>query len=567
MKARQSLEDIFAQQPQNNRPSLEDIFAQQPPVVQEPTMGKTEAVARGALYGAAQQPRDVLAAAYANLVGDVPFQEALSMASERSFSGSQGEAQQQRPEYFEGGQEAGNIASTLLPSMGATKAIGAAAPFLSKAPVLGNTLANLAKGVAASKGLVGVPLAGAVQGGTSSLMTEGNLSGALPGAVGAGFLGAAGKVASPIAKGAISKATQGYTNALKKIGINDLTPGQLTGNNTLQLVDSVLQGMLPTATAARNKTEGQLRKFTKAALEKAGIAGDDFSPEVRDVAEISFGKRYDKMFAGKKIKVDEPLLNTVTNIVTKKLKKIGSDDTPTIRAYLEDIVQAPKRQINGEEYQIARTELRNLAKASLVNKPNAAKTYTQLKNALDKAAIRSIPDAQAGNLQKLNKEYANFKTLQKASASLSQDSLQGLVSPLALSRAVETANKTKGMKGYGDLYELSRAGRAVLADQVPNSGTSQRALAQQILTGQILTAGGLGAGVGGVTYGVTGDPNQALLAASSTLALPKLAQTLLNNPAAQRYFTTGIPLVNKIATPQARNLAALYAAQTNKENK
>jgi len=558
MKARQSLEDIFAQQPQNNRPSLEDIFAQ--PVVQEPTMGKTEAVARGALYGAAQQPRDVLAAAYANLVGDVPFQEALSMASERSLSGSQGEAQQQRPVYFTGGQVAGNITSTLLPSMGATKAIGAAAPFLSKAPVLGNTLANLAKGVAASKGFVGVPLAGAVQGGTSSLMTEGNLSGALPGAVGAGVLGAAGKVARPIAEGAISKATQGYTNALKKIGISDLTPGQLTGNNSLQLVDSVLQGMLPTAAAARNKTEGQLRRFTKAALEKAGIQGDEFTPEVRAATEKTFTKRYNNLFKDLTVKIDSKAIDEVSDIVSKQVEKLDTNTKPIVMSYLKDIIQAQKTGMKGPAYQEARSDLSRRAYSTADQFTGGV--LKDVRNVLDNAATRSLPKSKRPLLDKTNNEYRNFKALQKASASLSKDSLQGLVSPTALSNVVETANKTKGMKGYGDLYELSRAGRAVLADQIPNSGTAQRAFAQNILT-----AGGLGAGLGGVTYGATGDPNQALLAAGSTLALPKLAQTLLNNPAAQRYFTTGIPLVNKIATPQARNLAALYAAQTNKENK
>tara|TARA_R110000868_G_scaffold299471_1_gene559765 strand:- start:28 stop:1752 length:1725 start_codon:yes stop_codon:yes gene_type:complete len=543
----------------NTSPDVQNIPQVQPPMP-EPTMGKTEAVARGALYGAAQQPRDVIAAAYANLVGDVPFQEALQMASEKSLSGSQGEAQQQRPGYFTGGQVAGNIASTLLPSMGATKAIGAAAPILSKAPVVGSALANLVKGVGASKGLAGVPLAGAVQGGTSSLMTEGNLSGALPGAVGAGVLGVAGKVARPIAEGAISKATQGYTNALKNIGINDLTPGQLTGNNTLQTVDAVLQGMLPTATAARNKTAGQLRKFTKAALEKAGIQGDEFTPEVRAAAEKTFTKKYDNLFKDLTVKIDEKSIDKVTDILTKQVEKLDTNTKPIAMSYLKDIVQSQATGIKGHAYQEARSNLSR--RANSTTDPFTGKVLKDIRDVLDDAAKRSLPESKRPLLNKVNQEYRNFKTLQKASSSLSQDSLQGLVSPLALSRTVETANKTKGMKGYGDLYELSRAGRAVLADQIPNSGTAQRAYAQQVLT-----AGGLGAGVGGVTYGATGDSNQALLAAGSSLALPKLAQTLLNNPAAQRYFTTGIPLVNKIATPQARNLAALYAAQTNKENK
>lgn len=176
------------------------------------SVSKGEAALRGAYYGGIQQPRDVLAAAYANLVGDVPFKEGLDMAKEMSLSGEQGKAQAERPGYFTGGQIGGNIVSAFLPAAGATKAIGAAAPALEGLPIAGNALANLARGIGASQGYLGVPLAGAAQGGISSLMTEGDLSGAVPGALGAGTLSAVGKVLKPISN--ISKAREGYADQI-----------------------------------------------------------------------------------------------------------------------------------------------------------------------------------------------------------------------------------------------------------------------------------------------------------------------------------------------------------------
>lgn len=519
----------------------------------EPSVGRAEAAARGAFYGAVQQPRDVIAAGYARLFGDVPFEEGLQMAREASLEGDQGKAMQERPGYFTGGQIAGNIATTLLPAAGATKAISATAPALSKIPVVGNVASNIAKGIGASKGFIGVPAAGAVQGATSTLMTEGDLSGALPGAVGAGVIGAAGKVARPVAAGAISKARQGYTNVLRNIGIDDFTPGQLTGSKNLETIDAALGEMLPTASAARNKAESQLRKFTKAALAKAGINADEFTPEVREMAEAQFGKKYGELFKGLKVKIDDQAIDDLSNVISKQIEKLDVNQKPLVNAYLRDILQ--NRNLSGEAYQAARSELTQ--RANSMSDKFTGNILRDIRNTLDKAAERAMPESKKGLLSKVNKEYSNFKILQKAASGLSQDSLEGIVPPLALSRAVETANKTKGMKGYGDLYELSRAGRAVLADKVPNSGTAQRMLAQQLLT-----AGALSGGIGGGIYGYTQDPSLALTGAAATLALPKLSQLLLNSPAAQSYFTSGIPVVRQISTPTARNLSAILAAQS-----
>lgn len=518
----------------------------------EPSVGKAEALTRGAYYGAIQQPRDVLAAGYAKLFGDVPFKEGLEMAKEASLSGDQGKAMEERPGYFTGGQIVGNIATTLLPASAATKAIGASAPALSNVPAIGGVASKLARGIGASKGIIGIPAAGAVQGGVSTLMTEGDLSGAIPGAVGAAALGTLGKIARPISEGAISKARQGYTSVMKNIGIDDLTPGQITGSKNLELIDAVQGEMLPTATAARRRAEGQLRKFTKAALKKAGIESDEFTPEVRELAQNQFNKRYENLFNKEVVLIDDQALDDLSKVIAKNIDKLDVNQKPIVNAYLRDILN--NRNMSGQAYQEARSDLTQ--RAYSMGDKFTSNILRDIRNALDKAAGRSLPIAKRGELGKINKEYRNFKLLEKAASGLSQDSLEGLVSPVALSRAVETANKTKNIKGYGELYGLSRAGRAVLADKVPNSGTAQRALVQQLLT-----AGGLGAGVGGGVYGYTQDPSLALMAASGTLALPKLSQLLMNNPAARSYFASGIPIANKISTPTTRNLSAILAAQ------
>lgn len=531
---------------------------QEPQQAAELEIGRIEALGRGALYGALQQPRDVIAAGYANLVGGVPFKDALETAREESLSGRQGMAKEQRPGYFTTGEVTGNIAMTAIPASKATLLVSKGAPIAAKVPLLGKSLEATAKGIGASRGLVGVPAAGAIQGGVQTLATQGDVSGAIPGAVGAGVIGAAGKIARPIADDAISAARKGFTSTLQKVGIDDLTPGQLTGSSNLELVDSTLDQMLPTAGASRKRVEGQLRKFTRVALKKAGIEADTFTPEVREAAERTFNKEYSDLIAGTNVQVDDKLLQQVVNVYDKNINKLPTNVRPVVQSYIDDVLNAGDG-LTGEAYQVARSQLSKQSNSMINSDPFTAGVLKDLRNALDEAAERSLPKAKQGAWRELNKKYANFKVLTKAISRTSDASLEGLVSPAALNSVIETANKTKSTRSYNELYDLARSGRAVLSDSVPNSGTAQRLLAQQLLT-----AGASGGAIGSGTYVATQDPELAIAAAlAGTLAAPKASQVFLNSPAGRRYFTKGIPALNLLATQPAKQLGAQTAAGLN----
>lgn len=519
----------------------------------DPRISGVEAFGRGAFYGALQQPANVIAAGLSSLVypegGN--FSSYLDDATRMSMEGRTGMAKEQRPGYFTTGEIGGNIALTALPAAKATQLVGKGAPLAAKAPLVGKSLETAVKGIGASKGVVGIPVAGGIQGGVQSLMTQGDLSGVVPGTVGAGVIGAAGKVARPIADDAISAARQGYTKTLQKIGIDDLTPGQLTGGSNLQLIDSTLDQMLPTANAARNRNAGQLQKFTRAALKKAGIEADTFTPEVREQAEAQFNRAYSDLIENTQVRVDDDLLRKVIDIHDKNISKLPTNTRPIVQSYIDDIIDAGD-SLNGKTYQIARSQMSKQANSMMNSDPFTAGVLKELRNSLDEAAEKSLPEAKQGAWRELNKQYANFKVLTKAISRPSENSLEGLLSPSALNSVIETANKTKSTKGYNELYDLARSGRAVLADNVPNSGTAQRLLAQQLLT-----AGASGGAIGTGTYMATQDPETALAAAlAGTLVAPKASQMLLNSNAGRQYFTKGIPGLNLLATQPARQLGA-----------
>lgn len=180
-------------------------LAQKTPLKAPKTAGQNAMdVAKGALYGLVEDPTNVIGAGIATLAQNMgvgpnqTFNENLDVARESAL------ARYGNPEsgYFKGGQMAGNVAGAILPSTAALKGIGALAPVASKAPVVGDALSKLATGIGASKGLIGVPASGAIAGGIGSLSTEGDLSGVVPGAIGAGVVGVAGKALSPFFKSA-----------------------------------------------------------------------------------------------------------------------------------------------------------------------------------------------------------------------------------------------------------------------------------------------------------------------------------------------------------------------------
>lgn len=132
-----------------------------------------------------------------------------------------------------------------------------------------------------------------------------------------------------------------------------------------------------------------------------------------------------------------------------------------------------------------------------------------------------------------------------------------MISPSALLSAVEQANKTKSQAGYGDLYELARAGRSSLVDNVPNSGSAQRALVNNLLTGGAV-GGSLGLGTLVDTGGdLEAASKAALVGSTGAYALPKAVQSFINSPSGRNYIMNGLPTLERlIGTTGPANSAA-----------
>lgn len=103
--------------------------------------------------------------------------------------------------------------------------------------------------------------------------------------------------------------------------------------------------------------------------------------------------------------------------------------------------------------------------------------------------MRTNPNS-AERLQAINLGYANFKRMQRAASSVAAD--EGVFTPAMLQNAVKAADRSKDKARFAEgnalMQDLSSAGKSMLQNKVPNSGTTDRLL----MTGGTLGLGGAG---------------------------------------------------------------------------
>jgi hypothetical protein len=160
---------------------------------------------------------------------------------------------------------------------------------------------------------------------------------------------------------------------------------------------------------------------------------------------------------------------------------------------------------------------------------------------------RRAPEA-AQRIQAANNAYAGLTRMQAAAAM--QGATNGIFTPAQLSQAVRQADtslrRTAYARGDALLQELSDAGRAVLPQTVPDSGTAGRALTGLIVSG----------GASGMLNSPT--PLAAFLASQALYSRP-VNQAIVNTMLAPRppVVAAAGEVTRRMAAPVAVPLGAM----------
>lgn len=419
---------------------------------------------------------------------------------------------------------AGNVAGTI----GTMLVPGVALKGASMLPNMGK-LATAVRAVTAPETIKGAAALGAGMSALQPVATgESRLENAAFGAAAGGAGQAVGKVISraiqPVQN--VPKAKTEAARILQREGI-PVAASQATGSRALQLTDAAFDNIPTTAGKQAAFRESQQKAFNRAILRRIGEDADEASEEVLANAYNRIGGVFESLTAGKTVKLDTRFLDDLAKVEGGQSKLFPSSQSSGIRSLIDDGINlATKGEVDGALLQAERSKLSKLASdAWRAGNNDMADAYSGIVEAIDNAVARSLPASEKIALNAARRQYGNLKVLEKIGVK------GGNISPAKLSNALRVKNKKAFAIGKGDLVKLAKAGEEVLPAKVGDSGTAQRMMYQNILTG------GAAGTLGGFA---TGDPMTALQAGAVGMVAPSAIRSLLYSKPVQSYLTSGL---------------------------
>jgi len=357
--------------------------------------------------------------------------------------------------------------------------------------------------------------------------------GGTAGAVGAGVIKGAGALAEPVTN-ALGDIGQKAVKTLREAGV-PVDVAQATGSAFLNRTKAGLMDNPFTAGKEEAFIATQRAAYNKAIAKTMGEDATAITPEVIAAAKQRLGENYDNIASRNKVILDQDLQGHLNTIKDKAEQVLSKEDFPTIDKAINNIVNKAKAnngQLNGEQYQSMKEVLDDISAGGGKEGKYAKDLKEALLSALSRSAEASGNKADVALLKETNRQYSNMKKIEDVVLK----NPQGDISPSLLSNSLATKSKRYSIyQEDPQLANLARAGKLILEQKLPNSGTMARFLAQRPLTALV-----------GSAYG-------------------KTAQAIMTNPSTAKYLEQGVSpgaLRNILNIPQtAGKFVPEYAAK------
>jgi len=336
--------------------------------------------------------------------------------------------------------------------------------------------------------------------------------------------------------GVISPRLAEGANALREAGVK-LTPGQALGGGFKALEDKLTSVPL-LGDLIKNAQRGSVEDFNRAAYQRAldpigekvtAPVGREAIEQVSDKLSAAYNKLLPKMTFAADQQFQADMANVAqvaTSLAEPQFKQLGKILENDLLRHM-----TPQGTMSGESLKKVENALTQKAKtyqsSAVGSERELGDAISSVLQSVRNTLERSNPQ-YAAELGKINQGYANYARIRQAAAMTGAE--HGVFTPAQLQNAVKSADKSvaKGnfAKGNALMQDLSEAGKSVLGNQYPDSGTPGRLFVGG-LAGSLL---GGGAAMGAVHPGI--------LAAGAAAAAPyssvgKAAfNALLNRPAA-----------------------------------
>lgn len=438
---------------------------------------------------------------------------------------SEQEVTQQReldaPLMATGGGLTGNIlggfAQTMVPLAGGAKLAslaGRAAPYV---------------GAAAT----GAAFAGAQPVAEGESRTTNAAVGGGLGVLGQGIASGAGALATKAAA-SLSPVVRQSIEAARAAGI-PLNVAQVTNSAPVRALQAASK-YLPFAGASKS-AQAQQEAFNRAVGRSFGADAPQLTDDVMRSARGRLSQTFNDIYARNDVEIGPDVVRRMAQIEREAFEDLTQPEAQVVRNQLDKVLrEAGDGILTGKKYQSVREALQKAEDGGKIGR-----LVRKMRNELDDAAVASVSADDAARLAKVRSQWANLRTAEDALKQVS--GAAGDIRPASLYPLIRKG-ATKEMR------ELAKIGQNVLKDGIGDSGTAQRQMYQNLLTGGAgLAAAGAGLGklvLGGALAGKALNSNAAsklLQQGKPTAGLARLLQP------APRLLPLAAPAVAPLVAP------------------
>lgn len=327
-----------------------------------------------------------------------------------------------------------------------------------------------------------------------------------------------GRVAQPTRPAEISQTQRLANEAADRLGVK-LSAGEASGNRALKWAESASADMPIASGMATRRVTANQKAMNQAVLRQLGQSGDEITEGVLAKARTDIGGEYDRILAPAKITLDNSFRQEVKAIGGSKVMRQLSKDMhgDSVGAMLDQFRNMPqgKIKVSGEWFQQNKSALDDAVRSAYqTGQTGKARALEQFEKALDRAAMRSLPDADKAAYKAAQKQWATLRGLEAGKVVEN-----GNVMPGRLNSYLETRYKGAYKEGKikGDVADVARLGLVLRG--LPQSGSTPRAVYSGMAGGAALL-----------------EPTTAL----TMLAGPASVQALTTSKAMRKYMEKGL---------------------------
>ena len=401
----------------------------------------------------------------------------------------------------------------------------------------------------------------------------GNRSAVVSGALG-GVLG--GLTAPGAARAKPKRQIDPNVATLNREGVQ-MTPGQMRGGFAKAAEDVATSTPILGDAIQSARTRG-MGTFSQAPVKRAlREVGEELPPEMVGNEAVSFAqdvfrRGYDETVPTGGLTIDRALGDDLSSAVAPIIQTLRPESQAQLQNIIRSRVQSRVGEdgaMTGEVYKRVQSELgAEIGRFTGSTDPDARAIGDALKAvaaSLRDGAARQNPEF-AAKLAQLDRGYAELVRAETAAARTGAEG--GVFSPAQYDASVRAGDGSVRRRGYaaGNALgqDLADAGRAVLPNKLPDSGTAKRGMVNFLLAGAAGGGGGAAGGPAGAMASLIAMAGG--LSAASRLYTPKAieaANKALSARVASQEQAAALAELRQIATtnPQAMEVYRVVSAQ------